>query len=198
MMLRFLKILERFFYKILDNILVACMSIMFVLLTANIILRFGFNDSIDIAEELPRFLFVWITFIGAIIALKENTHINVNILIVRLPKTGKKICWFLRQALIFVCGGYILYGTYLQHEILLYNLSPVMMISMILVYGVSYVSGFMFMLHSLINMIRFCTGKVREGELEQSMLDNIENEVIKNVSQHSISMVESLRQWQKY
>lgn len=184
-MLRFLKILERFFYKVLDNILVACMTIMFILLSANILLRFVFNDSIDVAEELPRFLFVWITFIGAIIALKENTHINVNILIVRLPKNGKKVCWFLRQALTFVCGGYILYGTYLQHEILLYNLSPVMMISMILVYGVSYVSGFMFMLHSLMNLIRFCTGKVRDGELEQSMLDNPEEDMVKNISQQN-------------
>ncbi len=184
-MLRFLKILERFFYKLLDNILVACMSVMFVLLSANILLRFAFNDSIDIAEELPRFLFVWITFVGAIIALKENTHINVNILVSRLPQNGKKVCWFLRQALIFVCGGYIFYGTYLQHEILLYNLSPVMMISMVLVYGISYLSGFMFMLHSLINMIRFCTGKVRASELEQSMLENLEDEVIKNISQQN-------------
>ena len=184
-MLRFLKILERFFYKILDNILVACMTIMFVLLSANILLRFGFNDSIDMAEELPRFLFVWITFIGAIIALKENTHINVNILIVRLPKNGKKVCWFLRQVLVFVCGGYIFFGTYLQHEILLYNLSPVMMISMVLVYGVSYISGFMFMLHSLINIIRFCTGKVRAGELEQSMLENLEEDVVKNISKQN-------------
>ena len=184
-MLRFLKILERFFYKLLDNILVACMTIMFVLLSANILLRFGFNDSIDMAEELPRFLFVWITFIGAIIALKENTHINVNILIVRLPKNGKKVCWFLRQVLVFVCGGYIFFGTYLQHEILLYNLSPVMMISMVLVYGVSYISGFMFMLHSLINIIRFCTGKVRAGELEQSMHENLSEDVIKNVSRQN-------------
>lgn len=184
-MLRFLKILERFFYKVLDNILIACMVIMFVLLSANILLRFVFNDSIDIAEELPRFLFVWITFIGAIVALKENTHINVNILIVRLSKNGKKICWLLRQALTFVCGGYIFYGTYLQHEILLYNLSPVMMISMILVYGISYLSGFMFMLHSLINLIRFCTGKVRDSELEQSMLENLEEDVIKNVSRQN-------------
>lgn len=172
MILSCMKALNRMFYKLLDHILVACMTVMFVLLFSNVMLRFFTNGSIDIAEELPRFLFVWVTFLGAIIALRENTHINVNIVVSRLPKLGKQICWFSRQIIIFICGAYIFYGTWLQYEILLYNLSPVMMISMILVYGVSYVAGFVFCLYSLINIIRFVTGKVRDSELEQSMLDN--------------------------
>lgn len=167
-----MKTLNKLFYKLLDHILVACMSVMFVLLFANVMLRFFTNDSIDIAEELPRFLFVWVTFFGAIIALRENTHINVNIVVSRLPKLGKQICWLTRQVIIFICGGYIFYGTWLQYEILLYNLSPVMMISMILVYGVSYIAGFVFSLYSLINIIRFVTGRVTDQELEQSMLDH--------------------------
>ncbi|EOV8087397.1 TRAP transporter small permease [Providencia huaxiensis] len=180
MTIKSLRILEQIFYKLLDNILVACMAVMFILLLANILLRFTINSSIDIAEELPRFLFIWVTFIGAIIALKENTHINVNILVSRLPKLGKKICWLLRQLLISICGGYIFYGTYLQHDILLLNLSPVMMISMLLVYGVSYISGVMFIIISLINIIRFALGHVSDIELEQSMLDNLESDEIEN------------------
>jgi hypothetical protein len=41
-----------------------------------------------------RLLFVWLTFLGAIVALREHGHLGVDILVRRLPNVGKKICWF--------------------------------------------------------------------------------------------------------
>ncbi|TGC09931.1 hypothetical protein CRG93_04770 [Escherichia sp. E2593] len=89
----------------MDFILVACMVVMFLLIFINVMMRFIFNDSIDIAEELPRFLFVWMTFIGAVIALREkNTYqckhhyckvisFGKNDVLGHLSDNNNNLCW---------------------------------------------------------------------------------------------------------
>jgi TRAP-type C4-dicarboxylate transport system permease small subunit len=50
------------------------------LVSMQVILRFGFNMPQAWAEEVGRYLFVWAVYLGAIIALANNTHIRVTIL----------------------------------------------------------------------------------------------------------------------
>ncbi|WP_240727153.1 TRAP transporter small permease subunit [Escherichia sp. E4385] len=71
----------RFFIGSLEAIMVICISIMFLLVLINVLMRFIFNSGIDIAEELPRFLFVWMIFIGAVVAIKDQSHIRVDLFI---------------------------------------------------------------------------------------------------------------------
>ena len=68
-----------------------------------------------------------------------------------------------------VCCGYIVYGTWLQHGILEGNSSPVAQISMIWVFGVSYVSGSFIGVMCLFNLYRLMTGQVEESELSDVM-----------------------------
>ena len=153
------------FYRLLDTILVFCMTVMFVLVFANVIMRFVFNSGIDISEELPRFMFVWMTFFGAVIATRERTHIGVGIVVMMLPRLGRQVCFGICQVLIFICSCYMLYSTYLQHEIIYYNLSPVMEISMFWVFGVSYIAAPAIGINALVNLIRLAMGEVGEAEM---------------------------------
>src|SRR3989441_2514278 len=43
-------------------------------------------------RSVSRWLFLWVTFLGAIVALKEHGHLGTDALISRLPILGKKIC----------------------------------------------------------------------------------------------------------
>ena len=47
------------------------MAGMVVLVFANVLLRYGFNSGITLSEELSRWLFVWMTFLGAVVALRN-------------------------------------------------------------------------------------------------------------------------------
>ena len=51
------------------------------LMTAQVILRFGFNSPKAWAEEVVRYLFIWSVFLGSLIALMRGTHIRVTFLI---------------------------------------------------------------------------------------------------------------------
>jgi len=65
---------------------------MVVLVFGNVVLRYGFNSGISVSEELSRWLFVWLTFMGAIIGLREHAHLGTDMLVGRLGPLGKKVC----------------------------------------------------------------------------------------------------------
>ena len=68
------------------------LALMVVLVFGNVVLRYGFNSGIAVSEEVSRWLFIWITFLGAVVALRERAHLGVDMLVSRLPVAGKKFC----------------------------------------------------------------------------------------------------------
>jgi TRAP-type C4-dicarboxylate transport system permease small subunit len=56
-----------------------------VVVSAQVVWRYVFNDSLVWTEELSRYLFTWMIFLGAALAVKEATHIRVSLLVDRLP-----------------------------------------------------------------------------------------------------------------
>ena len=65
------------------------LAVMVVLVFGNVVLRYRFNSGITVSEELSRWLFVWVTFLGAIVALREHAHLGTDALVSRLPRAGK-------------------------------------------------------------------------------------------------------------
>ena len=160
------RLVDRFF-QLLEAVMVACLAGMFVMVLGNVILRAGFNTGIDVSEELPRFLFIWLTFIGAVVAMRENRHLGVDTVVLALPVKWRRLCWMISQILIFVCSVYIFVGTFMQHEINATTVSTVMQLPMSWVYGVTYFTGALMAALCLHNLVRFARGKVRDDELIQ-------------------------------
>jgi TRAP-type transport system small permease protein len=153
------------FFKLLQIIMVACITVMLVMVFGNVVARIGFNTGWDLAEEVPRFAFVWMTFLGAIVGMRRRAHLGVDMVVQMLPVLGKRVCWGLSQAIMLVCCAYIFWGTYLQHDIIKGNASPVAQISMLWVQGVSYVTGIAISLICLSNLVRLFLGRVPDDEL---------------------------------
>ncbi|MBC5764972.1 TRAP transporter small permease [Ramlibacter albus] len=78
--------------RVFSWLMVACLALMVVMVFGNVVLRYGFNSGITISEELSRWLFVWMTFLGAVVALKSHGHLGTDTLVSRLPVLGKRIC----------------------------------------------------------------------------------------------------------
>jgi TRAP-type transport system small permease protein len=153
------------FFRVIEVLMVLCIVLMLVMVFGNVVLRIFFNTGIDLSEEMPRFAFVWMTFLGAIVGMRKRAHLGVDMIVQLLPTVGKKVCWGLSQAIMLVCCLYIAYGTYLQHDIIKGNASPVAQISMLWVFGVSYVTGVAISLMCIGNLYRLATGQVPDDEL---------------------------------
>lgn len=156
-------------FKMFETVMVICIAVMLVMVFGNVMLRIFFNTGLDLSEEIPRFAFVWMTFIGAIVGMRKHAHLGVDIITQLLPLAGKKVCWGISQFIMAVCCFYIVYGTWLQHDILEGNASTVAQISMIWVFGVSYITGTFIGIMCLFNLYRLVTGQVEESELSDVM-----------------------------
>ena len=166
--------------RVLEAAMVLCLAVMLVMVFGNVILRLFFNTGIDLSEEIPRFAFVWMTFLGAIVGMRRRAHLGVDVVVRMLPALGRRVCWALSQLVMLVCCIYIVYGTWLQHDIIKGNASPVAQLSMLWVFGVSYLTGSAIGLICLSNLLRLATGKVSDDDLidvhEEGMADALEAE----------------------
>ncbi|CDS55297.1 TRAP-type C4-dicarboxylate transport system, small permease component [Polaromonas sp. CG9_12] len=162
--------LERFiyrFFKLLELLIVVCMLAMVVMVFGNVVLRYGFNRGIDISDEMARYFFIWLTYIGAMVAMREKGHLGVDTAVKHLGVGGKKLCLFLSEALMLGCNVLFFVGTWKMHELQVSNVSPVVGMSMIWVYGIGYVVGAVMGLMNLHVLYRLLTGRLREDELVQ-------------------------------
>lgn len=76
---RFFESLDNFIAKIEKIFLVIGVSVMILVVFFDIILRELFDGGFIWAKELAAFLMIWVGFVGASLAAKENKHIVVGI-----------------------------------------------------------------------------------------------------------------------
>ncbi len=58
----------------------------------NVLSRYIFKSSLPWSEELARFMFIWLTFVGAVIANANFEHMRLDFVVERFPiKVGKVI-----------------------------------------------------------------------------------------------------------
>ena len=95
----------------LEHLLVIGLSIMGLMVFANVVLRYVFDDGIAVTEEVARFIFVWITFIGSIVAMKEGLHLGMQSLTRNLPKPIRVGAQILSHALMLLCCAVLLKGS---------------------------------------------------------------------------------------
>ena len=153
------------YFQLLKFIIVFCLAAMCVLVFANVVLRYAFNTGITLSEELSRWLFVWLTFLGAIVAMKEHGHLGMDSLVARLPVIGKKICFVVTQLLMLYGTWLFLQGSWAQTVINLEVKAPASGLSTALVYGVGVVFSVSVIPIILYDLYRLVSGQVRDEDL---------------------------------
>ncbi|MFM8624898.1 MAG: TRAP transporter small permease [Betaproteobacteria bacterium] len=159
--------ISHLFFKVAEFTLVIMLSLMVIMVFGNVVLRYGFNDGLIASEELSRFFFIWITFLGAIVTLRDNAHLGLDSLVRHLSLRGKKIAFGLSNLLMLGCCTLMFYGTYKQHGINASTRSAVTEIPMIWVYGIGYITSIAMGLMILGKLIDLARGRFRESDLIQ-------------------------------
>lgn len=66
-------------------ILCVAMGVMVAVVGAQVALRYGFNSSIDWADEIARLTFVWSIFLAIALGIKTGSHIDIEMVVAKLP-----------------------------------------------------------------------------------------------------------------
>lgn len=87
------------------------------LIFLNVVLRYWFNSGVFFTEELSELLFVWMVFLGALIVLREGTHIGVDLVISRLKPPARKTASLISNLLMLSITLLMLKGGLVQLKI---------------------------------------------------------------------------------
>ncbi len=162
-----MKKLNDLFFKLAELTLVIMLSTMVIMVFGNVVLRSGFNDGIISSEELSRYLFIWITFLGAIVTMRENAHLGLDTVVRKLSLRGKKVAFAISNVLMLGCCALMFYGTFKQHGINATTRSAVTEIPMSWVYGIGYITSLAMGCMILGKLVNLARGQFRESDLIQ-------------------------------
>ena len=152
-------------FKAVDGLLAAMLVVMLVMVLGNVILRYGFGTGITVSEELSRTMFVWITFVGAVVATREGTYLSVDSMVVHLPDRAKVVCAVLSELIVVACCGLIFWGTWRQHEVNATTASLLTGMPLIWIFGVGYVVSLGIGGLGVHKLWRIVTGRIAAAEL---------------------------------
>ncbi len=69
----------------------ACFALLFVLMVAQVILRYGFSFTPFFTEEIARYAMIWAALAGAAVATRRGAHIRVDFVSNLLPSAVRRI-----------------------------------------------------------------------------------------------------------
>ena len=152
--------------RFLKVTIVVCLATMVVLVFTNVVLRYLFNSGIATSEELSRWLLVWLTFLGAIVALRQHAHLGVDTLVRMLPARGKLFCFVASYLLMLYADALLIIGSWKQTVLTYGDTAPASGISVGLFF---YSSGLVFGVSAavilLLDLARVLSGAATEEDL---------------------------------
>ena len=154
---------EELLIKLFNGLIVFFLASMFILVFSNAVLRYAFNSGITISEEVSRIMFVWLTFLGAVVAMKDNAHLGIDSLTKRLPPLAKKICIISTSCLLLGICGLIFTGSLKQTVINMETAFPATGLPVAIQYAVGIVASIGIGLYLLRNIYFALIGKPIEN-----------------------------------
>jgi TRAP-type transport system small permease protein len=112
-------------FHALEALLVLMLAAMVVMVFANVVLRYGFGSGITVSEEISRFLFVWLIFLGSVPVMRQHGHLGVEVLVGKLSAAGRRMARAVSDAFVLGCCVVFGWGAWEQTQLNMANLAPV-------------------------------------------------------------------------
>ncbi|KAA2317189.1 TRAP transporter small permease [Pseudooceanicola sediminis] len=156
--------LERVFVALNGAVVIAILSSMALIVGANVTLRYTTNHSLPWADEAARYLMIWMTFLGAGLALRWGGHVAITNLHDVLTTRGQRV---LRAVIVLVL---LLFFAFMVHVGLQYmdrarfQKTPALRLSFLYVYAAMPVGFSLLIVHLLLIARQF----IRAGHFEEA------------------------------
>lgn len=79
-----------------------------------VIARYFLGFSPDWSDELPRFMVVWITFIGMSYCVRQGSHVKIDLFLNKMQGKVKK---YINVTILLICFLFFVYLTYLGYNL---------------------------------------------------------------------------------
>ncbi|MFO7706859.1 MAG: TRAP transporter small permease [Desulfobacterales bacterium] len=133
--------ISRISAKLVEIILISMVLVMAILVIMQVLLRYFFSSAFSWTEEIARYMMIWVSFLGAGLALRQGLHIGVQALVMRLSARKRRwvsitskiaVLFFL---IVLTLGGFQL-AWFVRNQS-----SPALFLSMSWAYGAAAAGG---------------------------------------------------------
>ena len=104
-----MKVLKFLNDRLEEIFLVILMIAAVAIVAAQVITRYVLKVSLPWSEEIARYMFLWLTWVGASYATKERKHVSIDIIYEKLPKAGKTVCTIISTIVWLIFLGMMFY-----------------------------------------------------------------------------------------
>jgi TRAP-type transport system small permease protein len=159
------------YFRALKGAIVGLLAALVAIVLGNVILRYAFNLGISFAEELARWIFVWLTFLAAIVALRNDQHMRIMLVFDRLPPATQRLFGLASRLLMLYASWLVLRGCWNQMIVNWGSVAPSVRLSFGWFYGAGVFFGLSAMPIILVDMYLLATGSepLREPSSTQTI-----------------------------
>ncbi len=150
--------------KLLRYILAISMLIMVSVTFYQIIMRYVFNRAPSWSEEFVRYLFVWISVLGAGMGIQEKVHIGVDAVVNLFPIKIRNIISIFVFFLIIAFGVFIIYYTIPIVKVTSTQISPALHIKVSYMYFSMVAFGVLCIIYATIESLKIIKQLSRKQE----------------------------------
>ncbi len=154
--------------RLLHGAIAVCLSCMATFVFVNVVLRYFFNSGITWSEEASRYLFIWLIFLGAIVAFRENVHLGVDTLIRKFSAGTRRWILMFNNVLLIVTMCLCADGAWKLVLVTTTQVSASLRMPLAFVYVSGFICSVAMALISLVNLYRLAANKVKDEELVMS------------------------------
>lgn len=158
--------MSRILVKATELLLVLMFIGLIILVFGNVVLRYGFDSGIVASEELSRFLFMWMTLLGALLVMRENGHLGMSLIVNQLSHRGRRVTRFISDGIALGCCVLLAEGTWRYLMIAKSERSPVTGISMDWVYSSLLVCSVGMCALLFLSLFRQVTGRMHPSDFQ--------------------------------
>lgn len=146
--------LSQFLNRGVEYLLFLLGSLMAAIVGAQVFSRYVLNHSIFWSDEAARFLLVWLTFLGAGVAYRNQGHASIDIFYKRFPPAGRKAAAIITDLLTLAFAVVmVVYGYKFSYFVRL-QISPALFMPKWIPHGVIPVGGAILAIHALAFLFR--------------------------------------------
>ncbi len=152
-------------FRSIEALMAFFLAVMIVLVFTNVVLRYVFSTGFEWSEEIARLCFIYLVYLGAIGAMRENQHLIIDSVLSRIPDIWQKAIYFLVQVGIIWMMVVLTRGSW---QLVMQNLGDrwvATQFPIYLVYAVGLVTGVSIIVIALANLYRLIALKRPVSEL---------------------------------
>jgi TRAP-type C4-dicarboxylate transport system permease small subunit len=102
-----LNLFDQFVAAVAALVRIVCIVLataLFGIVIAAVVFRYGLGAAVSWTEEVPRYLLIWISFLGAASCVLRREHVGFDVLFNALPQNVRKVLGIFLTILVFGFG----------------------------------------------------------------------------------------------